>query len=180
MNAKIINEGLKYGVVGGLIFLLINFGAWGLGTTATYVSAVSISSFIPYMIIILIIVGLRLRKGNSNLLSFQEALKFAFVAYITVAFIEAVGNYVLYNFIDHNLTAKVFEISKTKALKMLQTFGASDQQIDDTMKKLDADSEQTTMKNVVLGFGLALVWNFCKSLLIALVIRKEVKFSEEA
>jgi hypothetical protein len=131
------------------------------------------------MMILLIIIGFSLRKANNNVLSFQQALKFAFVAYITMSFMEAVGNYVLYNFIDHDLTAKVFEISKTKALKLLQQFGASDQQIEETMKKMDADTKQTTIKNVILGFGLALIWGFCKSLLISLVVRKEEKFAEE-
>jgi len=178
MKVNVINEGIKYGIIGGLIFLLINFGAWGLGSTATIVSAISISSFVPYMIVILIIVGLSLRKQNDNLLTFQNALKFAFVAYIVVALTEAIGNYVLFNFVDHDLTAKVFEISKDKALKMMQKFGASDQQIDEAMKKMDADSKQTTFKTVFLGLGLALVWNFCKALLIALVIRKEEKFAD--
>lgn len=178
MNAKLINEGLKYGLIGGLLFLLINFGAWGMGNTANFVTAISISSFIPYMIVMLIIVGLRLRKANNNVLTFQEALKFAFVAYIVVALTEAIGNYILYNFLDHELTAKVFEIGREKALKMMQKFGASDQQVEDAMKKMDADTKETTLKNVFLGLGGALIWNFCKSLLIALIIRKEEKFGE--
>ncbi len=178
MKVNVVNEGLKYGIIGGLLFLLINFGAWGIGSTATFVSVISISSFIPYVIIILIVMGLKLRKAYDNLLTFKDALKFAFVAYLIIALTEAVGNYVLYNFLDHDLTAKVFEISREKALKMMQKFGASDQQVDDAMKKMDGEAKQTTFKTVFLGLGLAIVWNFVKSLLIALVIRKEEKFAD--
>ena len=178
MKVNVINEGVKYGIIGGLLFLLINFGAWGIGSTDTFVSVISISSFIPYLIIILIVAGLRLRKSNDNLLPFKDALKFVFVAYIIIALTEAVGNYVLYNFLDHELTAKVFEISKEKALKMMQKFGASDQQIDDSMKKMDSEARQTTFKTVFLGLGFAIIFNFVKSLLIALVIRKEEKFAD--
>ena len=178
MKVNVVNEGVKYGIIGGLLFLLINFGAWGIGSTATFVSVIGISSFIPYVIIILIVMGLKLRKANDNLLPFKDALKFAFVAYLIIALTEAVGNYVLYNFLDHDLTAKVFEISREKALKMMQKFGASDQQVEDAMKKMDSESKQTTFKTVFLGLGLAIVWNFVKSLLIALVIRKEEKFAE--
>jgi hypothetical protein len=179
MKVNVVKEGSKYGLIGGLLFLLINYGTWGLGSTATFVSVIGISSFIPYMIAILIITGFSLRKANNNVLTFQDALKFAFVAYIIISLTEAVGNYVLYNFLDHNLTAKVFEISKEKALKLMQKFGASDQQVDDAMKKMDADTKETTFKNVILGLGLALVWGFCKSMLVALIIRKEEKFAEE-
>ena len=178
MKPNVINEGVKYGIIGGLIFLLINFGTWGLFSTSTYVTALSISSFVPYVIIILIIVGLKLRKNNGDVLSYQEALKFAFVAYIVVALIEAICNYTLYNLVDHDLTAKVLEITKEKTLKMMEKFGATDSQREDAIKKMDSESKQTNFKTVFLGFGLALIWNFVKSLLIALVIRKEEKFAD--
>ena len=119
-----------------------------------------------------------MRKANGDILTFQDALKFAFVAYIIIALIEAFGNYVLFNFLDHDLTAKVFEISREKAIKMMDKFGTSDAQKEEALKKMDSESKQTTIKTVVLGLGLALVWNFCKSLLIALVIRKEEKFAD--
>ena len=61
---------------------------------------------------------------------------------------------------------------------MMQKFGASEEQIDDAMKKMDAEAKQTTFKTVFLGLGTSIVWNFVKSLLIALVIRKEEKFAE--
>ena len=178
MKVNVINEGLKYGLIGGLLFLLINYGAWGLSSTSSFVTTISISSFVPYVIIILIIAGLSLRKANGDILTFQDALKFAFVAYIIIALIEAFGNYVLFNFLDHDLTAKVFEISREKAIKMMDKFGTSDAQKEEALKKMDSESKQTTIKTVVLGLGLALVWNFCKSLLIALVIRKEEKFAD--
>lgn len=178
MKQNVFNEGIKYGVIGGLIFLLINFGAWGIGSTAIFVSVIGISSFVPYVIVMLIIAGLSLRKRNNNVLTFKDALKFVFVAYIVIAITEAIGNYVLFNLLDSELTAKVFEISKEKALKMMEKFGATEEQIDDAMKKMDAEAKQTTFKTIFLGLGTSIVWNFVKSLLIALAIRKEEKFAE--
>jgi len=178
MNDKVLKQGIRYGLIGGILFLVINYGAWASGNTNTFVTARTLNGFIPYIIVMLIIAGLALRKSNGNVLSFQQALKFAFLAYIIVALTEAIGNYILFNWIDHNLTAKVFEITKAKALKMMQALGSSDSNIEDRLNQKSADTNQTTLKNVVLGLGLDLVWYFCKALLIALVIRKEEKFTD--
>ncbi len=178
MKVNVLNEAVKYGVIAGLITLLTTFGAWGLADTGGFVSITGIVNFIPYVIIILIITGLNLRKANDNVLTFKDALKFAFAAYVIVAVIEAIGTYALYNWIDHDLTAKAFEIGKEKTLKLMQKLGASDQSIEETVKKMDKEGMDTGFKKIFLGLGYTLIWYFCKSLLLALVIRKEQKFED--
>jgi hypothetical protein len=178
MKVNVLKEAVKYGVIAGLITLLINYGAWGLTDTAGFVSITGIVNFIPFIIILLIVTGLNLRKANDNVLTFKDALKFAFAAYVIVALFEAVGTYVLYNLVDTGLTAKSFEIGKEKAIKMMQTFGASDQKIEEATKKMDKDGVDTGFKKIFLGMGYSIIWYFCKSLLLALVIRKEQKFED--
>ncbi len=178
MKVNVVKEGAKYGLIAGLITLLVTYGAWGLTDTAGFVSITGILNFIPFVIIILIITGINLRKANGNVLTFKEALKFAFVAYVIVAVMEAVGTYVLYNWVDHELTAKSFEIGKEKAIKMMEKFGASEQQIEATKVKMDKEAMDTGFKKVFLGLGITIVWGFCKALLISLVIRREEKFED--
>ena len=178
MKVNVVKEGVKYGLIGGLITLLLMYGAWGLTDTAGFVNISGIVTFVPYMIVILIITGINLRKSNNNVLTFKDALKFAFVAYVILAVTEAVGTYILYNWVDHDLTAKTFEIGKEKAIKMMSKFGASEQQIEETRIKMDKEGMDTGFKKVFLGLGIAIVWDFCKSLLIALVIRREEKFED--
>lgn len=178
MKVNVVNEGVKYGIIGGLIYLLTTFGAWGLCSTSGFVSATGIINFIPYMIVILIVTGLSLRKQNDNVLTYKDALKFVFVAYVVIAVTEAIGTYILYNLVDPQLTPKVAEIGKEKALKMMEKFGSSEQSMADAAKKIDADSKETGFKKIFLGMGFSLIWYFCKSLLLALVIRKEEKFAD--
>jgi hypothetical protein len=127
----------------------------------------------------LIIVGIKLRKQNDNLLTFAEALKFTFLAYVIYALMEAVGNYVLYAIVDKDLTAKVLEISIQKTQKLMESFGASEQQIEDALAKAQKEPQFTSFKQVFLGLGIGLIWNFVKSLLISLVIRREPKFEDQ-
>lgn len=179
MKPNFNQSAIMYGVITGLIFLAITFGAWAMGSTESFVSIIGIATFVPFVVVTLIIGGIKLRKSNGNLMTFQEALKFTFLAYVIFAIIEAVGNYVLYAVIDPDLTAKVMEITIQKTMKMMETFGASEQQVEEALEKAKQEPKHTSFKQVFLGLGIGLIWNFCKSLLISLVIRREAKFEEQ-
>lgn len=179
MKPNINQTAITYGVITGLIFLALNFGAWAMGSVDNYVTVIGIATFVPYVIIALIIGGIKLRKQNDNLMTFAEALKFTFLAFVIYALIEAIGNYVLYAVVDKDLTAKVMEISLQKTQKLMESFGASEQQIEDAMTKAQNEPPHTSFKQVFLGLGIGLIWNFVKSLLISLVIRREPKFEDQ-
>lgn len=179
MKPNFNQAAITYGIITGLIFLAISFGGWAMASTSTYVSILGICTFIPYVIITLIIAGIKLRKQNDNLMTFAEALKFTFLAYVIYALIEAIGNYVLYAIVDPDLTAKVLEITIQKTQKMMEAFGASEQQMEEAMTKAQSEPQFTSFKQVFLGLGMALIWNFVKSLLISLIIRREPKFEDQ-
>lgn len=179
MKSNFNQSAIMYGIISGLIFLAINFGFWAASSTETYVSAIGITNFIPYIIVILIFGGIKLRKQNDNILTFAQALKFSFLAYVIFALIEAVGNYLLYAIIDPDLTAKVLEISLQKVQKMMEAFGASEQQMEDAINRTQEEGKFTSFKQVFLGLGTSLIWNFVKCLLISLIIRREAKFEDQ-
>lgn len=179
MKPNFNQSAIMYGVITGLIFLAITFGTWAMGSTESFVSITGITIFIPFVIVTLIIGGIKLRKSNGNVMTFQEALKFTFLAYVIYAVIEAVGNYVLYAIVDPDLTAKVMEITIQKTMKMMEAFGGSEQQIEEAMDKVKEEPKHTSFKQVFLGLGISLIFNFCKSLLISLIIRREEKFGDQ-
>ena len=154
MKPNLNQTAITYGVITGLIYLALTFGAWAVGTTDTFVSITGITTFIPYVIVTLIIVGIKLRKSNDNLMSFQEALKFSFLAYVIYALIEAVGNYVLYAMIDPDLTAKVMEITMQKTMKMMEAFGASEQQMEEAVGKVQLDNGKKWKANAETITGI--------------------------
>lgn len=177
MKVNVINEGLKYGSICGLIAVLLMYGSWAMGLNA-FVAAQFWGNFIPYMIVIIILGGLQVRKQNGGLLPFAQALKFSFLSYVVVAVIVAIATYVLYNVIDKDLTQKSMQVAMDKTRTMMEKFGASEDDIAKAMKRTEEGSKDTGAGKILLGTGLFLIWDFCKSLLISLVIRKEEKFAE--
>lgn len=172
------SESIKYGVIAGLIYSIIHIGAWTMGTS-TYVSVIGIETFIPYMIGLFIFAGFSVRKQNGGFLSFKQAIKFVFLAFVIVALIEAFTNYILFNVLDKDLTAKVLQITREQSLKMMQKLGLSQEQIDSAINKIDTEKKETGFKTIFLGLGMALVWNFVKSMLISILVKKDRKLDDE-
>jgi hypothetical protein len=179
MENNNIKQGVTYGIVGGLIFLALLFGLWAVGSVENFVAVTGVTTLIPYLFIILLVVGFKLRKDNGGLYSFKEALQFTFVAYVVFALIEALGNYVLYAIVDPDMTAKVMEISIAKTLQMMEKFGASEAQIEDTVKRMQAEPKITSFKQVFLGLGLAIVFNFVKALILSIIIKKNEEVPDQ-
>lgn len=177
MKVNLTNESIKYGVIAGLILTTLHIGAWTLGTS-TYVSVIGIELFVPYMIGLFLFGGFQIRKQNDGLLTFKEAIKFAFLAYAIVALIEALNSYILYNLLDKDLTAKVLEVTREKTLKFMESLGATKEQIAESMQKIDSEKKETGIKNIILGMGMYLIWYFVKAMLISIVIKKEPKLDD--
>jgi hypothetical protein len=165
-------EGVKIGIFNGLFALTLLYGSYYIGLDV-FINQQYITSFFPYMIIVLLIAGFQLRKKNGGYLSFKEAIRFSFLSYVVAAVIIAIGTYILYNFIDKDLTAKSFALSVEKTRGFMERMGASDKEIEDTIGKLDEETKETGFKTIVLGTGMGLIWDFVKSLLISIIIRKE-------
>jgi hypothetical protein len=178
MKANLINEGVKYGLICGLTAVLLMYGSWAIDIT-TFTSVMFTTTFIPYMIIILLVGGFAVRKLNGGYLNFQEGLKFNFLAYAVAAVIVAVATYVLYNLIDETLTEKSAQIGLEKTRAMMEKFGASEEDIEKTMASSAESMKQTGLKEILMGTGLGLIWDFVKSLLLTLVIRKEETLEDQ-
>ena len=57
MENNNIKQGVTYGIIGGLIFLVLSFGLWAVGSVENFVSVTGVTTFIPYLFIILLVVG---------------------------------------------------------------------------------------------------------------------------
>src|SRR6478609_1380153 len=143
MKVNVVNEGIKWGCINGLIAVLIMYGSWAAGIN-TFVSVSFWANFCPYMIVILIIAGIQLKKQNEGLLPFSQALKFTFLSYVIVAVIGALGTYILYNLIDKDLTMKSVEAGIAKTQSMMEKFGAKEEDIEKTIKSMREEGTKGT------------------------------------
>lgn len=166
-------EGLKFGGILSAVALLIMFGSWAAGID-TFSTVTMVTTFVPYMIILLLVGGFDVRKRNGGYLKFKEAIQYSFLAYVVVAVVVAIATYILYNFIDPELTQKSFEQGMNFTRNFMEKMGASEADIEKAMADAEGKKESnTSIGTILMGTGLGLIWDFVKALLISLVIRKE-------
>ena len=154
-SVDFIREGIKIGMLNGILALIILFVSYYMGFNV-FAQTQFIAKFVPYMATILLLYGLQLKKKNHGFLSLKQGLQYTFTSYLIAALFTGVGNYILFVVIDKDLTQKLFDYGLQKS-------------------NLEPQKEKqvTTLKNIILGEGLFLIWDFVKSLLITLAIRKE-------
>lgn len=169
-GVNFIREGIRIGLINAAIALLLMFGSYYAGLEA-FVTTQFIGGFLPYMIIILIIYGIQLRKRNGGYMAFKEGLQYAFVSYVVVTILVAIGTYILYNVIDKELTQKSFDMGMERTRSFMERMGTPTEEVDKQIEKMGKPT--TGSKNFILGIGQDLIWHFVKSLLIALVIKRE-------
>lgn len=156
--ANFIREGVKIGVINGVIALLLMYGSYYAGLDV-FVSVQLYANFIPYMMIILIIYGFQLRSKNEGYLSFKEGLQYSFMSYVIVALLLAVGTYILFIVIDPGLTQRAFDFSVKK---------------NKLEKVIDKNViQKTTLGTIIVGIGYSLILNFIASLIVSVIIRRE-------
>ncbi|MFL5773788.1 MAG: DUF4199 family protein [Flavisolibacter sp.] len=165
-----VKEGVKVGLINSAIALLLLYVSYFMGLNA-FVSTQFATGFIPYMIVILIVYGIQMRRRNGNYLGFKDALQFSFMSYVVVAVIMAIGTYILYNLVDKDLTQKSFDLSFERTRAFFERLKVDPKEIDKQMDKME--KQETTVRNIILGVGLGLIWDFVKSLLVTLIIRRE-------
>jgi hypothetical protein len=81
--------------------------------------------------------------------------------------------------VDPEMTAKVIEIAIAKTMQMMEKFGASEAQIEETIKKMQAEPKVTSFKQVFLGLGLSIVFGFIKALVLSIIVKKNEEVPDQ-
>lgn len=164
------------GIILGIFFTIV-YGAVSLVTW--HQGVVTYVSFLPWMkfgwetlvFLILIGVGLASRKGP---LGFKSALKYAFVAYLIYEAGYAFSNILIYNILQKDFNHLETVESLTRLVQQSERLGAPVDQVKDSLsKELAHPSGPLTFLQLLLGLGQSILFDFVKSMLIAVVIQKK-------
>jgi hypothetical protein len=158
-------EGIKIGTINGAVALLLMFGSYYLGFDIFY-RVYMVSRFIPYMLVLIIIHGFTLRRKGGGYLSFKEGLRYAFMAYLISEILVAIGSYILFAVVDPQLTRAIAEENVARNPEALKIMNISKEEY------LDQNST-TGIRNILVGMGQYLLFDFILSALASLIIRRE-------
>ena len=163
---------ISFGILAGLLFTIINFACWWAGIEI-FSTFLLWYSWLPVIFIIVLTGAFFRRKQLGGYMSFKEGITFCFLAYLIFEVFYAITTLVLFRFIDPQLQEKVFAVVVEKTRKFMEGIGAPDSKIEDALEKAKAGNQSKyTVGQVVMGFGLALLFDFVKSLIIAAIAQR--------
>lgn len=162
------NTGLIYGLIAGLgviIYTLVLYltgveaftGKWGY--------------FVYLIIIVLAIVAAWKLRNEQGYLEFPLALKTTFSVFAISILLQIIFNYILLNYIDTGFREAVTQIAVDKTESMLKDFGTPQSKIDEVTDAI-LKEDPTSLKNLIISYGMWCIIAFLVSLIISAVMKK--------
>jgi hypothetical protein len=164
------NMGVLYGLIHGGIAILFTLVLY-LGGVKWFTHPLAWSALaIP--LVVGVLGGLAQKKVNGGFLSFGEALKTVFTVFVIGTLVSTAFSYLLFNVIDVPFREALSQEAAEATAKMMERFGASQEQIDKAVEET-LSGNNYTLSRQVLGFAfMSIVW-FVISLIIAAIIKKD-------
>ncbi|TDX02309.1 DUF4199 domain-containing protein [Dinghuibacter silviterrae] len=166
----------KLGIILGILFSVVyaafSLGTWHAGVNA-YVAFLPYATFVwaPLTVVLLIAGGLTIRKGH---LPFVKALQYAFLAYILYELGYAAVNIIIYNVLDKSWGHQVTMVSLQNLAAKSAKLGLPMDQINDSLaQEQKTPTGPLTFLQVLIGLGQGLLWDFVKSMIVALLVQKK-------
>jgi hypothetical protein len=176
MNEIIKKNGITYGIITGVISVLI--------TTILYV--VNIELFVsPWVgfssIAIYIIIGILLlsktKKELNGIFSFKDAFTTYFISAVIGILISVAFNIILFNFIDPGMKDTIKDLTIKYTTEMLQKFGTPASAINDAIKELDAN-DQFSIAKLLQGSIFSVLFSALFGLILAAIFKSKPSYQQ--
>ena len=179
MNSFDNRLAIRFGIMGGLLFAVVCIGCWAAGMNV-FASFLMWYTWLPVIFVLYLIGAFQKRRQLGGYMTFKDAVVFAFLAYVIYEVFYAIVTIVLYKVIDPHLQDKVMVVILDKTRNFMENMGAKQEDIDKAMDKAQVSNEGTySIKQIFVGFGMALIYDFVKSVIIAAITqRRKPEFAE--
>jgi predicted membrane protein len=171
---------IKYGLLAGIIMIILVLLIYFIHSTSL-ASFTAMIVFVP-LVFLMIWGGITFRKENGGFKSFGQAFMVVYVVSVTATFSSSIFGFVLYSVVDRDLAFKVQRETKESTLEWMEKLGASDEDIEKALQRLDddfqveeGDSGQLNsylLRRTAMNFATTLVVGAIFSALIALFVSR--------
>lgn len=164
MNEIIKKNGITFGVISGVISILITTGIYVIDINL-FVSwwVTTVALLVPFVLAIILLS--KTKKELQGNLSFKDAFTTYFIMALIGVLMSAAFNILLFNFIDPSLKETIKELTLKISAEMMQKFGAPTADINKALKTINETDQfsvgaqlQGILSSIVVTsiFGLVL------------------------
>ena len=171
MNEIIKKNGINYGIILGVISILITASIYAIDLKLFTNMWIGISSLVIFLVIGIVLVS-KTKKQLNGLITFKEAFTVYFIAGAIGATMSVLFNILLFNVIDPEAKAVVNEHAIEYAVQMMKKFNTPTEAITkavEDMQKNDNYSVANLLKGLVFNFVFSAIFGA----LLALIFRNK-------
>lgn len=163
-------EAMKHGLTIGLAYTAALFALYLLGHDVFFGATRAVVYIVVWAAIIYFAV--QLRKGNGDNFSFGDAFLVIMLMYASAELVWHIGNYIVFNFVDTDLSNVAKSISIDKTREMMEKFGTPEDKIDEVMEMAEKESYAITLAKSLQSIGIYMILGLIIGALSALGVRK--------
>jgi hypothetical protein len=173
MNKIIKKNGIKFGIINGLVSVLITSYAY-IFDLELFGSFWLLLFIIVFYIILNTVLLLTTKKELNNNFTFKEAFTTYFICLVIGVSISVVFNILLFNVIDTGLGEEVKEVSIKTTTNLMEKFGAKESDIRDAIVKINETDNYSVLAQI-RGFFTNLTVSSIFGLIFALIFKSKPK-----
>lgn len=171
MNEVIKKNGIKFGVISGIISIVATVLMYAVDINLFANSWIGIGMVFFYLIFGFYVISIT-KKEMGSLINFKEAFTSFFIYSVIGIVIANVFNYILFNFIDPAAKEQILEITINKTVEFMQKFGTPKDVMKETIISLK-ENDQYSITNIIKGSAFSIVFSSIIGLIAAAIMKSK-------
>ncbi|MGJ1448544.1 DUF4199 domain-containing protein [Sphingobacterium spiritivorum] len=178
-------QSITYGLYLGVIALVLGIVTMYISKSTTSLMVlfgVSAALNLVIFLVVAVLFSISIRKSIGGYWSFSEALKKIFIMLAVAALLSSLGSFAFTKFVEPTIQEEVINNTSNLTIEMLEKSGAGDEQIDETIAKLDeqkAEISKMSFWQFFKGIGITMIFYFVLALILAAILKKEKPFFQQ-
>ncbi|MFD2910149.1 DUF4199 domain-containing protein [Flavobacterium ardleyense] len=170
MNEIIKKNGITYGVITGVVSVLITFSIYMIDLSLMTKWWLALLIMLFYVIIGCILL-IKTKKELGDFMSFKEGFTTYFISAVIGIAISVIFNILLYNFIDPEAAETLKELTMESTANIMKGFGAPSSEIKKALEKL-SEYEQFSAIEQIKGSAYSIIGSSIFGLILAAIFKK--------
>ena len=173
MNEIIKKNGIKFGVIAGVVALLITAGIYVIDLklfTAWWLGIISILIYVVLGIVLMV----KTKKELQNVYSFKDAFTTYFIYAIIGIAISVTFNILLFNVIDPGAKETVKELSIEAAVEWMKKFNTPTSAIKEAVEKME-NQDQFGITEQLKGSIFSIIFSAIFGVILAAIFKSKLK-----
>nr|WP_295870948.1 DUF4199 domain-containing protein [uncultured Chitinophaga sp.] len=166
------NPGVKWGIIAGIVLILLNVGSWIAGHEILFSFLNGIAQMI-LLIVFAILAGKERKRQVGPYVGFKTMIKPVYTTFIISTLMITVYQFVLYKYIDPDLSEAFKQHTLATTERVLRSFGAPQDQLESQLDSINGTDFSVSFSKSFLDYLRNVIFYFAVSAIIALILRKK-------